>query len=86
MKPPPSAMSLLAAGWEGRRTATVSRPPVVSLGTRAALGRIMVRGPGQKASPSRLAASGTLSATRPMSAHLQIWTIRGLSEGLPLAA
>ena len=66
--------------------ATVSSPPVVSQGSSGRLGRMIVSGPGQKAFASSTASRGTCAATFSMSSILQICTIRGLSEGLPLAA
>ena len=64
----------------------MSSPPVVSRGTASAFGSIMVRGPGQKASAILTASSGNLRTILWMSRKRQMWTIRGLSEGLPLAA
>lgn len=63
-KPPAASISRCATGCDGNLTATVSSPPVVSSGTVSFLGRIMVSGPGQNASHSRCAASGTGSAIR----------------------
>jgi hypothetical protein len=45
-----SSMSLLATGWLGMRTATVSNPPVVTVGTLSVLGKTSVSGPGQNLS------------------------------------
>ena len=82
---PAASITARAVGWEGQRTATVSSPPLVVRGTRSDLGRIMVRGPGQNTAASRFAASGT-SRTRGASWDTWLmWTIRGLSEGRPLA-
>ena len=47
---------------------------------------VAYNGPGQNARPNRRAASGTCPATSSMSSKRAIWTIKGLSEGLPLAA
>ena len=44
----------------GNRTATLSRPPVVSCGTRSDFGRIIVSGPGQYFSAKIFAFSGIL--------------------------
>ena len=55
---PHSLMISRAAGWAGIRTATVSMPPVVAAGTFSLLGKIMVKGPGQKASASSSASLG----------------------------
>ena len=42
-----ASISALAAGWAGKRTATVSRPAVTASGTASDLGKISVIGPGQ---------------------------------------
>ena len=77
--------SAAATGWEGMRTATVSSPAVTASGTAGLRGMISVSGPGQKASISGRAASGTWH--RPLSWLLsQMCTISGLSAGRPLAA
>ena len=80
-----ASMTARAVGWEGQRTATVSRPPLVSRGMRSDLGRMMVSGPGQKAAANFLALSGTSCTRGGRWAGLLMWTIRGLSEGRPLA-
>lgn len=82
---PAASMTARAVGWEGQRTATVSRPPLVCWGMTSDLGKMMVRGPGQKAAASFWALSGT-SLTRGASWENRLmWTISGLSEGRPLA-
>ena len=86
INPPPSLIIAAAILLLGIRTATVSSPPVVSSGIRSDLLRIIVSGPGQKAFASLIAASGTSDATLYRSSTCQICTIRGLSDGLPLAA
>ncbi|MBP2001833.1 hypothetical protein J2Z69_002889 [Paenibacillus shirakamiensis] len=68
------------------RTATVDSP-AVTLGDTAPgrTGSTKVKGPGQKASIRRLAVSWT-SSTRSFSCdRSEMWTMRGLSEGLPFA-
>ena len=60
--PPAAQIKRCAMESDGNRTATVSRPPVVSLGTSAVLFKIIVRGPGQKRAARRCAISGTGSA------------------------
>ena len=67
------------------RTATVSIPPVVAYGTASPFSTIMVRGPGQKASESFLASSGTVFAMRSKSEKSDMCTISGLSDGRPFA-
>ena len=49
---PESSISLCITGCEGTRIPTVSRPPDVIIGILSFLGRIIVRGPGQKCSAS----------------------------------
>ena len=63
----------------GNRTATVSSPAVTSSGTPAFFGRIIVSGPGQKASARRQAASGMEWQKRSICAASATWRIRGLS-------
>ena len=46
-KPPAALISSCAIRSLGKRTATLSSPPVVSFGTMSAFGRIIVSGPGQ---------------------------------------
>ena len=45
--PPPASIKALAISSLGIRTATVSRPPVVSYGTSSVFWKIIVSGPGQ---------------------------------------
>ena len=83
---PAARITPRAMGSAGIRTATVSSPPEVVSGTSADLGRMMVRGPGQKAAAR---ASASLGSSRTNGAHSSMawmWTIRGLSDGRPLAA
>ncbi len=83
---PLTRIRAFATGWEGKRTATVSRPPVVSWGMSPEEFTMMVRGPGQKASASFCMSSvysAAISLSWP-SSHM--CTIKGLSEGRPLAA
>ena len=86
MGTPDSSISLRAASSAGQRIATVARPPVVSSGTQGFFGSTMVRGPGQIASASFHAFSGTVAASASISSAFAMCTISGLSEGLPLAA
>ena len=86
MGSPAARISSRATGWLGNLTATVSRPAVTESGTRADFFRTRVRGPGQNASASFLAAGGTSRARASRSHREAIWTMRGLSPGLPLAA
>ena len=58
---PASSMSLRATGCSGSRMATVSSPAVTFAGTRADFGKIIVSGPGQKASIIRRAPLGRLA-------------------------
>ena len=83
---PASRMTARATGSEGIRTATVSSPPEVVSGTRADFSRMMVRGPGQNRSASPLASGGTSFTRGGHSSIPWMWTMRGLSEGRPLAA
>src|SRR5690554_5905182 len=74
-----------ATGLFGIRTATVSRPAVIISGTAFDLFKIRVRGPGQNASISFLAIMG-ISKTKPSRLLMfEIWIIKGLSFGRPLA-
>ena len=75
-----------AMGSLGKRTATLSSPPVVSRGTRSDFSKIMVRGPGQNFLARIFAFSGTLFTMGASASISAICTIRGLSEGRPLAA
>ncbi len=86
IKPPAARINAAAPVCEGKRTATVESPPVVSVGTRSFFSKIIVSGPGQKASARRLALSGTCAASSSNDAMSAIWTISGLSDGLPFAA
>ena len=82
---PAARISAMATGCEGKRTATVSSPPVTESGTISVFGKIMVNGPGQKASISFCAAAGI---SRTMGRNSLIWEIcriKGLSEGRPFA-
>ena len=83
---PLSLMSLAASGWDGILIATVSSPPVVSFGTISFLLNIIVIGPGQNLSISFSAIGGISEASSATSARSAMWTIRGLSDGLPFAA
>ena len=62
MPRPKAASSARATGCAGARSATVSCPPVTAAGTIADFGNTSVSGPGQKASASRAAGSGTSAA------------------------
>ena len=75
-----------AALLSGILTATVSRPPVVLSGTSGFFFTTIVSGPGQKFSISATMSALSIGVSLPMSLALAIWTIIGLSEGLPFAA
>ena len=60
---PLSFIRLIATGCDGIRIATVSSPPVVPSGTMLFLFKIIVSGPGQNASISITAFSGTSFAS-----------------------
>ena len=64
MPPPKAVSSCWAIGCAGTRIAMVSWPPVITSCTLAARGITMVSGPGQKASASRPALSGTSRTQR----------------------
>ena len=82
---PASRMSARATGCDGRRMPTVSSPAETSSGMQAALGKMMVNGPGQNASASLRALSGTIRASVESCSLSAMCTIRGLSCGRPLA-
>ena len=83
---PAKAISLLASSRSGIRTATVSNPPVVPYGTRLLFIKTNVSGPGQNLSAKRLP-TGIIPAVSGSNSSIQeICAIRGLSDGLPLAA
>ena len=84
--PPAARINSCAIRSLGKRTATLSNPPVVSFGTISAFGRIMVNGPGQYFSARILAFSGTSVTILSRSRISAICMINGLSDGLPLAA
>ena len=83
---PHSSIILLATGFDGNLMPTVSSPPLVTSGILSDLGIIMVNGPGQNLFAHFMAASGTCDAISPIISMLEICTISGLSQGLPLAA
>ena len=82
---PDCRISSCAIGWDGIRTATVSKPPVVSSGTSGCLSKISVIGPGQNVRARVIAFSLICEATRGRLSISAICTISGLSDGLPLA-
>ena len=95
METPLVRISSCAIGWDGIRIATVGSPPVVPSGTMASFGKMIVSGPGQKASISMYAfftMSGCVrfivsrSASFSTASVSAMWTISGLSLGRPLAA
>jgi len=67
------------------RIPTVGSPAVTFCGSEGCLGQITVRGPGEKVAKSFSASGGRLHVTRGSMDISAIWTIRGLSCGLPLA-
>ena len=75
-----------ATGCEGQRSPTLSCPPVAAVATPGRRGRMSVSGPGQKASTSFCAKSGTWLAKCAMPSALATCTISGWSLGRPLAA
>ena len=81
---------LYAVPFEGILTATVSSPPVVASGTIADFGKTIVSGPGQTSFISLKTSSPRVTippATRSSSSSASaIWTIIGLSDGLPFAS
>ena len=84
MGSPLARIMALATGWEGIRTATVSRPAVVASGIRGSRGRIIVSGPGQNRSANLRALSGTSRTTSLSAGRSAMCTISGLSFGRPL--
>ena len=87
MGTPAVSISALATGCEGMRTATVASPAVTRDGTFSLLGKISVRGPGQKASiKARACGPGSPAMSGASPSGLQMCTISGLSPGRPLAA
>ena len=84
MGKPDLLMSARAILFRGIRTAIVPRPPVVILGTMFDFFKTRVTGPGQNFLII-LISLGDISLTNPLSVFMSaIWTINGLSEGLPL--
>ena len=75
-----------AALLSGILTATVSSPPVVLSGTPSFFLRTIVSGPGQKLSISATMSALSIGVSWPMSLALDMWTIIGLSLGLPFAS
>ena len=70
----------------GIRAATVSKPPVTVVDTVPGMtGKIIVNGPGQKASIN-FSAHALTTAKRSTCALSATWTINGLSDGRPFAA
>ena len=83
---PDEVIRAAAVTSDGILTATVSSPPVVTLGTTGLAGTTIVRGPGQKTSASFFMSS-VISKVRCSKSSLDdMCTIMGLSEGLPFAA
>ena len=84
---PQARINALAHSFSGKRTPTLSRPAVQTSDILSPLGRIMVSGPGQKASASFCACKGMSPLmTFRISSIQAICTIRGLSWGRPFAA
>ena len=83
---PLAVMSARATGCDGIRIATVPSPALTLAGIRGERGKIMVSGPGQKASASRRAVSGIAVTSGSISSNRAICTINGLSCGRPLAS
>ena len=81
---PAARMSRRKRGWDGMRTATLSRPADTMPGTAGFLGSTRVSGPGQNRRAS-LRAAGFAVATRPRSRHEAICTMSGSVIGRPLA-
>ena len=84
---PDSRIIACAVLWLGKRIATVSSPAETSFGITSDFFIIIVSGPGQNASASFFAVSG-IFVTRlslSISEKSQMWTISGLSPGLPFA-
>ena len=78
--------SILSTSEDGILMVTVSSPPVVTRGMMSLAGTTIVRGPGQQLS-IRISMSWVLrSVSLLISSLCDMWTIIGLSEGLPLAA
>ena len=83
---PELLISSAATLWLGILIATVPSPPVIDSGTMSDFFNIIVRGPGQNLSASLTASSGTSLASLYTASISAIWTISGLSDGLPFAA
>src|SRR5690606_13118251 len=81
---PTSSINRRAVGWEGIRIATVCSPPETMEGTFSLLSTTKVKGPGQNALAKREKSFGKFFVNRGIISKLETWTIRGLSEGLPL--
>ena len=79
-------ISSCATGWLGKRMPTVESPADTTSGMQARFGRISVIGPGQNASISRHAASGTSVTSAPSWSKEAMCTISGLSAGRPFAS
>ena len=86
MPRPKAASSARATGWAGARSATVDCPPVTEAGARPDFGSTSVSGPGQKASASRSAESGTSEANTRAALKLLKCTMSGWLVGRPFAA
>ena len=69
MGQPAALITLFATSFIGIRTATVSRPPLTTLPIKSLFGKIIVSGPGKKASISACAL-GVTSLTKGMISSL----------------
>ena len=70
-----------ATGWSGILMPTVASPAVTMSGTIGLFSNIIVRGPGQKRSISRLAVGGTETARASTVSFSAMWTMRGSKRG-----
>ena len=84
-RPSPSA-SALGTGWSGSRTATFHPRAVTSVGTASDTGSTSVSPPGQNASASLSATSGTCAATIESCSASEISSGSGIPCGRPFAS
>ena len=79
------AISSCAIGCDGKRIATVESPALTSSGIISDFGITIVSGPGQNFSASFFALSENSATSISICLISEIWTISGLSIGLPFA-
>ena len=83
---PSARISILAAGCDGMRTATVESPALTASGISSDFGKTIVSGPGQNASISFCARSSTRATSGGSSLLSLICAMSGLSAGRPFAS